>query len=121
MQIKEFVNHYRQACETILIWAKEGSEIVRPQVAIKRSQICLECPLMIKKGFVERIFSKLIRAWIKIKHKISTELPNQERIGQCSACGCPLDSKLWMRLENIKPPDSERLKFDQDCWLFKMH
>lgn len=120
MKILELIKKYAEAKETISNWAKEGGEIVRPQIAIRRAQICMVCPLNIKRGLISRIAAKYIRMRIELKNNISLVIPNSKSLGRCSACYCESSLKCWLPLKNIKPPESERNKFDDDCWLFKM-
>ena len=120
MKMIEIVRHYVAAKEIISNWAKEGAVIVRPQIAATRASICIKCPLNIKKGFFSRFVATLIRWLIKWKYGTKLTLPNTKKLGRCSACYCESDLKIWLPLENIKPAMSERMKYDDDCWLFKM-
>lgn len=121
MKIIEIIKKYAEAKVIISNWAKEGSIIVRPQIAATRATICIKCPLNIPKGIVSRLVAKYIRWRIGLKHGISLNIPNSKELGRCSACYCESDLKIWLPLETIKPQMSERVKYDDDCWLFKMH
>ena len=121
MRFLELIKKYAEAKETISNWAKEGGEIVRPQIAYKRAEICMACPCNIKKGIASRIAAKLIRWSIELKNGVSLKIPNSKTLGRCSACFCESELKVFLPLKNIKPPESERMKFDTNCWLFKTH
>lgn len=121
MKIIQIVRHYVEAKEIISNWAKDGAVIVRPQIAATRAAICIKCPLNIRKGFASRLVATFIRWAIEWKYGTTLTLPKTQNLGRCSVCYCESDLKIWLPLENIKPADSERKKYDENCWLFKMH
>lgn len=121
MKVIEIVRHYVEAKKIISNWAKDGAVIVRPQIAATRAAICIKCPLNIKKGIASRLVATMIRWAIEWKYGVALTLPRTEKLGRCSACYCESDLKIWLPLDKIKPSMSERRKYDDDCWLFKMH
>jgi len=117
----KIIKRYIEAAGIISDWAKNGAVIVRPQVAAARAAICIGCTLNIRKGFLSRAVAKYIRWRIERKYGVSLSLPNAQKLGRCSACYCESDLKVFLPIENIKPADSERKHYSEECWLFKMH
>lgn len=117
MKIIHLIGKYREAKETISQWAKEGAEVVRPQVAIRRALTCQKCPLNVKKDFISRISAAYVRFKIEHAAKILLHVPNVKNLGRCSACFCSTDLKVFLPLKNIKPSQQDKHMFDPNCWL----
>lgn len=117
MKIIHLIGKYREAKETISQWAKEGAEIVRPQVALRRALICGRCPLNVKKDLISRIAAAYIRFKIEHAAKISLHVPNVKNLGRCSACYCDTSLKVFLPLKNIKPSQQDEKMYDGSCWL----
>ena len=117
----QIIQRYAEARKIISDWAKDGAVIVRPQIAAARARICIQCPLNVKKGIFSRIVASFIRWRISVKRNVSLAIPDSGKLGRCSACFCESDLKVWMPIETIKPDESQRKLYDDDCWLFKMH
>lgn len=117
MKIIELIQKYREAKEVISQWVKDGGEIVRPQVAIRRALVCQKCPLNVKKDWLSKIAAAYVRFKIEHAAKISLHVPNVKNLGRCSACYCSTDLKVFLPLKNIKPSPEQEKMFDENCWL----
>lgn len=110
--------------ETLVEWYKEGQPLVTQEVANSRSDICIGCPHNGKGGW-ERFFtvpvSNAIRHELERKRNMKLETPNDEKLGTCEVCTCPLPLKLWLPLQNIldglKPETKARLP--SFCWILQ--
>jgi len=109
--------------EVLTSWLADGAPVVAPELAEKRGQVCLNCPLNTKAAWWEKIakdpIADTIREWIQIKDRMNIGVQAELEMGMCRACGCCLRLKLWEPLHYIidhTPPET-MAKYVPECWI----
>ncbi len=91
--------------------------------AIKRSEICVECPKNTRTGDWASWFtgpaSLIIRKWLGIVKDLDLTTPNDSKVHYCTACSCPLKVKLFARKKHIEAhmPAEVRAGLPGYCWI----
>ena len=104
-------------------WVGSGNQPVAAWKALARSSVCEGCPKnRSAKGWKDRVTAeaaKLVKAIFRLKDNAVLVVPNEEKLGVCSACDCPLKLKVWVPLDFIWDNTSERdlAKFVPKCWI----
>lgn len=120
--VAEKVKKVWQGVKTINDWIDSGDPAVSPQLAERRAQVCVKCPLN-GKGGLEEWFTKpaseaIRRQFEKMAHRhLSTSVDNE--LGTCTICLCPMKLKVHTPLSHIQTymqPDVEKL-LDHNCWI----
>lgn len=115
---------YVTGVKVITDWLGDGADPVTSMEATRRSSICSACPKN-KPGSYGDFFAEeaadLIRKQIAIKHDMNLKTSNDESLGVCSACLCPLKLKVWAPLFHIKKHLKQDAKADLDkaCWILE--
>jgi len=99
-----------------------GKGPVALPLAETRAKVCVECP---KNGkgdwtsyFTEPI-AALARKTIEITRGMSLKTSMDDKLGVCTGCGCPLQSKVWAPLDHIikNMPESDMKQLWEKCWV----
>jgi len=102
--------------KALLAWLGEGGEPVAKELSARRSSVCANCPLNLKQSLKD-IFTvpaaELIRRQIEFAHECQLSTPNDESLGICDACGCPMRLKVHCPIGMI--PDNEKVW--ENCWI----
>lgn len=120
MTIKEMT----RGASVLADWVGNGQPVY-PTKAIDRAKVCEVCQLnRSAKGWKDTVTAeaaKLVRAIFKLKENAVLRVPNEEKLGVCAACNCPLKLKVWVPLDFIwdNTPESDLAKFDSKCWILK--
>jgi hypothetical protein len=105
-------------------WLGAGIKPVDASLALKRSKVCLKCPMNQLGDFWQRIEAKIaetIRTVLEIKSDLDLKLPDEDRLHSCTACDCWTPLKVQVPIEHIKEQtDAETLaKLHPKCWILK--
>ncbi len=93
----------------------------------ERVKICLSCPLHANKSNMTiggRVFSVALNTVDKIKGVTKDKDCGEQKLGICSLCGCPMDSKVKFSVVNILPTITPEqleysLKRKVKCWIIE--
>lgn len=108
----------------LLDWLGSGGKPVEPSVAESRSEICAGCPKN-GKGNWTRYFtvpaSRTIQLQLELKNNLKLETGQDEKLGVCEACLCPLKLKVWAPMQHIlkELTPGARKDLDPRCWITK--
>ncbi len=103
-------------------WLGAGANPVSREVADKRAETCVKCPLN-KEGdlsnFFERGTSEMLRSAIAAAKEIQLITRFDKSLGVCDACYCPMKLKVWMPLHHILKNLSTETKsaLHEKCWI----
>ncbi len=101
-------------------WLGSGARIVAKELAQKRANICIECPMNQAESFLSETIASAIKRQVEIKSKLELRVDGEKKLHTCSACGCSTPLKIWLPIENIMPDSGERKNFQQNhCWCLK--
>lgn len=105
-----------------LEWLGEGLKPVSAELATKRAAVCAGCPANEPKdltSFFTVPAAALIRQQIEIKNDMKCVTPYDDKLGICTACGCPMKTKVWTPLEHISKRllPASREKLLPVCWI----
>ena len=102
---------------TLTDWLGDGAEVVEQDVAQKRTEICLKCPLNQAGSILTESVAKAIKAQVGLRNQLGLRTHGIKSLRTCSACECFLPLKIFVPLNRILPTDEEKTKFDPSCWL----
>lgn len=124
----EALKRTAQGVAPILEWLDGNAPAVAPEVSSKRAHTCAgdgpdsKCPRNVApdwtKWFTVKA-SETIKARIEKRQELKLSTPYDEKLGLCSACLCPLQTKvhepLDIILKHLKP--EVRADLDPRCWI----
>ena len=108
---------------SLIDWIANKAEAVPQELAIQRAVTCVACPLNDTKGdllsYFTRPVSEAIRHAISSLGEMRLETPLDEKLGQCSACACPLRLKIHLPLERILKGilPEQKAGLHPSCWI----
>ena len=117
MNIIERAKQFKVGAETILDWLGSGAKTVSPELAQKRTDICLKCPMNVRESRITEAVAAAIKKQVEIKNRLNLRVKGEKSLLSCSACGCVTRLKVWVPLQNILPEPAEQSRFHEDCWL----
>lgn len=99
-------------------WLGSGGEVVEPETAQERADICLPCPNNVANFPVTTAVALAVKQYLGVKNKLSLRVKGEKALGTCSACGCVLRLKVWEPQEKVQNEltDEERQKLPAFCW-----
>jgi hypothetical protein len=103
-------------------WIKSKEEAVPSSLSAARAAICAECPQN-GKGGLERFFTVpvalAIREIYAIRRGWNLSTPDDDKLGTCEACTCPLKLKCHFPIDIIRKhmTDEAKQKLDPKCWI----
>lgn len=109
--------------EAIVDWIASGAEAVGSDLAHQRAATCASCPLNERIHSWSDIFTHAVSAGIRSalnwRDQWNLKTPDDEKLGVCSACSCPLKLKIWMPLDRIlsKIPPESKDALHPACWI----
>lgn len=121
------VNRFRQGLDALTFWRLKNLPPVSKEIAEKRRDACLKCPLNWPEdrfepaGRFEEIARRGFIRGVERRHNVSMKLEGQENLKICAACGCNLALKVWTPNEVIwkdEQPDYWN-ELDEQCWIRK--
>ena len=121
MNLKEMAH----GASVLALWVGSGNQPVPAWKAINRATVCETCPLnRSAKGWKDTVTAeaaKVVRSIFKLKDNAVMRVPNEDKLGVCSACNCPLKLKVWAPKDFIwqNTVESELAKLDKACWILK--
>lgn len=105
-------------------WLGEGGKPVVPALAVQRAEICVTCPKNGGGDWTTRFTTPAvehIRRQLSLRREMDLKTPDDDNLGVCTACSCPLKLKVWTPLKHILAHTSELVKTDLDsrCWILR--
>ena len=104
-------------------WLGDEAQPVPHDTAVRRSSICLVCPLNSHGKWwldaAKNAVADSITRYIEVKNGLRIYVPNEELLFMCSACGCALPLKVNTPISHILAHTSPEqfAKFDKSCWI----
>jgi hypothetical protein len=98
--LKERLENVVAGAETLVEWLKNGADAVPKPKAEARSEVCVGCEKNGQGGleaYFTRPAAEAIRREVSRKAEWKLETSNDERLGVCEACSCPLNSRFICR------------------------
>lgn len=89
-------------------------------VAQKRTEICLLCPMNVQDRPITETAVGIVTRAVELLHNLDMEVVGHGDLHVCSGCDCALKTKVWMPGESIVPTEDEKSKFHEKCWLLKL-
>jgi hypothetical protein len=116
------VERVAAGAKSLLSWLGEGAQPVPPQLAEKRSNICSQCEFNRAANLGDifvRTASEMIRRQVEFARECGLKTLNDDRLGICSVCTCPLKLMVHVGLEHkLKSLDEETFsKLPGHCWV----
>lgn len=116
------ISRLKTGVKTLRNWLGEGGVPVAKELSDQRSSVCSVCPKNIAGDWLSMFVkpvSKILMAQIEDRNNMRLSTPNDDRIGLCDACGCPLKLKVHVPVDVIRrhmeAPEKEKL--DPGCWI----
>ncbi len=122
MSVMDEIKQDVKGLELLNDWLGEGGVPVDRALAERRAFVCELCPEN-RPGRLWEVIKHMAAMWIRgeieIKQKMNLLLPNEEKIGMCSACGCCNSLKSWTPIKHINDHLSEtvRGRLPRSCWV----
>jgi hypothetical protein len=104
-------------------WVGHGGVPVNAEIAQARSNTCLSCPMNNLKSswFFEmtKDVAEAIKQQVELKNHLGLHVENEDKLGFCDACDCPLSLKPWVPIDFIrKHTSAEQMEnFWHGCWI----
>lgn len=114
------LRNYLSGSKILVDWLGAGGKPVSKFEAQSRANICIECPLNVKGGFMDSI-SGSIAGFLKAKSDLKLSVAMEEKLHTCEACSCHLPLKVWTPLNYIlENMDAGTMaKLHPKCWVKK--
>lgn len=109
--------------EILVDWLASGAEAVTPDLSARRASICAACPMNERISSWTDIFtvpvSNAIRGAINLRSEWKLSTPDDQKLGVCNACSCPLPLKVHVPLDRIlsKMPNESKDALAEGCWI----
>jgi hypothetical protein len=103
-------------------WISSGAEAVVSNVSEARASVCAKCPLN-ESGDLTSFFTKpaseAIRRVLSLRSEWKLSTSHDEKLGVCSACGCPIKLMVHVPLEWKLKRMSQETKdaLHEECWV----
>lgn len=104
-------------------WQEQGMPHVAQELAESRAETCSKCPRNEKHKNLTDIFTVPVAAQLKKKMEKLSEMnlktKHDAELAVCSACACPLRTKVWVPIELIAKRLKPEVKKDlhESCWI----
>lgn len=99
----------------------DGGRPVPRDLAESRASVCAVCPLNETSAVFTPIkaAAQVFTAMLEIKHREDLTLPNDNELGVCKPCWCPLTLKPWSPIHVIiRDMTQERInQLHEKCWI----
>lgn len=117
MTLLDQVKNIPHGATIIARWLGEGGEVVDSDVAQKRTDICLKCPMNVPGSSLVESVAKAIKAQVELRNALGLRTRGIKSLRTCAACECYLPLKIFVPLNRILPDEDEKRKLHPDCWL----
>ncbi len=108
---------FTQGTAILTAWLGSGAQTVSQELAQKRANVCIECPMNIKESKLSSAVAEAIKSQLEIKSKLNLRVDGEKSLLGCAVCGCETRLKIWVPLERILPDADEMPLFHESCWL----
>ena len=100
-------------------WIGEGGVCVDRELAQKRADVCLLCPLNQDGWAFTEGAAKMIKQMLEVKSHLEMRVNGEKRLKTCAACGCAVALKLWLPKAKLmdEVSDAEMKRYVSNCWL----
>lgn len=113
----ELAKTYTNGAWILTNWLGSNGVSVDQELAQARANKCLVCPKN-KPGIqITESVAAAVKQLVEFKNEAKLRVVGEKRLYTCSACLCPLPSKVWQPIDRIRPDESEKPNFDAGCWL----
>lgn len=106
----------------LLEWEESGLPPESSDISAKRAALCAQCPKN-SKGELTRWYtipvSEMLRKRMERVHQMNLKTPDDDNLGVCEACECPLRLKVHTPMhliqKRLKPEQRDELWLN--CWI----
>lgn len=103
-------------------WWGEGGRPVEPELAQRRADNCMGCPKNSTDPTWLSKFSETAREQLQLRSNLKMSVSNEEKLGVCSVCECPMKLKVHTPLTLIAERTPQSILVDLDkveglCWV----
>lgn len=103
-------------------WFGSGGRPVAADLAQRRADVCLQCPLNKLGDFWQRTEASVasgLRSLLEFKGDLNLKTHGEESLHSCQACDCWMPLKIWVPLSHIaaNTTPETRASLDPSCWV----
>ena len=117
MNLRERAANIKDGIVTLTAWLGDGAEVVENDLAQKRTDICIKCPLNHPGSALTESVAKAIKSQVELRNRLGLRTKGIKSLRTCSACSCYLPVKIFVPFERIAPDEEEKKRLDPACWL----
>jgi hypothetical protein len=105
----------------ILDWLTSGGAPVSQELANKRAEICVSCPMNVQGAWFTVAPAELIRDTLEARKDLKLETLHDDKLKSCDVCKCLMRLKVWCPLSHIvgQTPQDIMAEFPKHCWISK--
>lgn len=102
-------------------WFRAGRALVAHEEAVRRAEICHQCPLRADQPDKGCLGCSGVYARIKrLLPKDSKPLPDEDKLVACRVCKCSLPVKIRLPEDVLRASHDPKHIFPENCWLPKI-
>lgn len=121
MNMIEEIRSTAKGVQILESWLGAGGAPVADELADKRANVCIECPLNVEPnwwGRVKNAIASAIKDHLRVKSNLGFRVENEDGLSMCKVCGCCNALAVWTPIEHIKSHTSTEqfVKFPTACW-----
>lgn len=110
--------------KTLADWLGDSGIAVAKELSEKRASKCAKCPLNLSgdlSSFFTKPVSELIRRQLIERNELKLSTSQDEKLGICDACGCPIKLLVHVPLEyKLKHiPSAAKASLHPECWVLE--
>lgn len=118
MNLLEKVKTIADGAANLALWVGSGGNVVSPEVAQARADICLTCPHN-RRGIVgTREIAEATMKFLSFKNALDLKVNREGELHSCDGCGCVIPLMIWEPQDRItkQMTGEERAVTPSFCW-----
>ena len=121
MNLLERVKTMVDGVKNLTLWVGSGGEVVAPEVAQARAEVCLNCPHNLPGMVATREVAEATLKFLEFKNSLKLDVAGEEDLHSCATCGCVLPLLIWEPDARVaKQMTPEEIKSSpEECWKLK--
>lgn len=124
MNVIERAKQLANGAAILAEWAIDGI-VVDNDTSQKRADICTgrlngdPCPMNVDGWKFTEEAAAAAKRIVELQKGLSLKVFGLKSLRTCAGCGCPLKTKIFLPIDQIRPEPEEFNKYDPRCWLTK--
>jgi hypothetical protein len=100
-------------------WLGEGGIAADQELAQKRTNTCIGCPLNRPGSFASEAIAKAIKSQVELRNELGLRTNGIKSLHTCQACLCYLPLKVFVPIENLAAYETAETlaNYDPNCWV----